>query len=482
MSRSLAGDVITLARQRPEAPALLCSGAQDQAVSYAELVEECERVGAELDARYPDAGRPLALQAAKSAVALATVLACMRAGRPLLLASTELGRDLLADLVARSGCQAVLGVADDALTHRPVAQPDESLPPVPEGTSLLLTTSGSTGTPKLVPLSGDAVDAFTAWAGTAFSLGAGTRVLNFAPLNFDLCLLDIWATLRHGGCVVPVEQDRSVDPKYLIDLLETARPEIVQAVPMFFRLLTEAGVPQDFPSVRDVLLTGDHVHRSVRSGLSRLFPRARFHNVYGCTETNDSMLHTFTAEEAAALDVLPLGGPLPGVQVEVLVDGEVLSGAGTGELLVRTPFQTTGYLGDAAKDRFPVRDGRAWYRTGDVVTRSADGGLALVGRTDSQVKVRGVRINLEEVERVLNSHENVAEAAVVAVPDPAAGRLLHAFVRRHDETVTGLQLRSYCAAKVNRAAIPAAFHLVTDALPIGPTGKVSRRLLLERLA
>ena len=194
------------------------------------------------------------------------------------------------------------------------------------------------------------------------------------------------------------------------------------------------------------------------------------------------MIHTFSAAEAGDREVLPLGSPLPGVLVEVVAEGEVLRGAGTGELLVSTPFQTAGYLGEAgAKDRFVVRGDRVWYRTGDVVTRAGSGELALVGRTDSQVKVRGVRINLEEVERVLQGHGGVAEAAVVAVPHPVSGRALHAFVRRSDDAVTGLQLRSYCAAKVNRAAIPAAFHLMTDPLPIGPTGKVSRRLLLEKI-
>ncbi|WP_405827157.1 AMP-binding protein [Streptomyces sp. NBC_01176] len=482
MSRSVAADVAVRARQSPDDPALLFGGARDEVVTYAELVGAAERIGAELAGRYPDTRRPLALQASKSTVAIATVLACMQAGRPLLLASTELGRELLAELVERSGCQAVLGVVEERLTHRPVAGDAQGGTVLPQNTSLLLTTSGSTGIPKLVPLGAAGVDAFTSWAGSAFALGTGTRVLNFAPLNFDLTLLDIWGTLRHGGCVVPVDHDRCVDTRYLLALLASTRPHVVQAVPMFFRLLTEAGSASGFPGVRELLLTGDHVPRSVRAGLARLFPAARLHNVYGCTETNDSMIHTFSAAEAADREVLPLGSPLPGVLVEVVADGAVLRGAGSGELLVSTPFQSAGYLGEAgAKDRFVVRGDRVWYRTGDVVTRSAGGELALVGRTDSQVKVRGVRINLEEVERVLQGHGGVAEAAVVAVPHPVSGRALHAFVRRSDDAVTGLQLRSYCAAKVNRAAIPAAFHLMTDPLPIGPTGKVSRRLLMEKI-
>lgn len=494
MSRSLAGDITERAKQHPDAPALLLGSTGGQVVTYGELAATADRIGAELTAEYPDTGRPLALQAAKSPVALATVLACLQTGRPLLLASTELGRELLADLVARSGSQAVLGVSGEELTHRQDSLagvvPADAAPALPPDTALVLTTSGSTGTPKLVPLGGDGIDAFTSWAGGAFDLGAGNRVLNFAPLNFDLTLLDIWATLRHGGCVIPVDQDRCLDPRYLIGLLASTGPQVVQAVPMFFRLLTESGTAPDFPSVREVLLTGDHVPRPVRAELARLFPGARLHNVYGCTETNDSMIHSFAAGAAADRDVLPLGSPLPGVLVEVLDRdrGEVLHGPGTGELVVHTPFQTAGYLGGTGaratdlNDRFTVRGDRTWYRTGDVVTRSADGELTLVGRTDSQVKVRGVRINLEEIERVIQIHPAVAEAAVVAVPDPASGSALHAFVRFGEDAVTRLQLRSYCAAKVNRAAIPTAFHLMTEPLPTGPTGKVSRRRLMEKIA
>ncbi|MEU6540457.1 AMP-binding protein [Streptomyces sp. NPDC047000] len=489
MSRSLAGDITERAKQNPDAPALLLGSTGSQVVTYGELAAVAERIGAELAAGYPDTGRPLALQAAKSPVAIATVLACLQSGRPLLLASPELGRELLADLVARSGSQAVLGVLGDELTHRrDGVVPADAAPALPPDTALVLTTSGSTGTPKLVPLGGDGIDAFTSWAGGSFDLGAGSRVLNFAPLNFDLTLLDIWATLRHGGCVIPVDHDRCLDGRYLSGLLASTGPHVVQAVPMFFRLLTESGTAPNFPGVRDVLLTGDHVPRPVRAGLARLFPGARLHNVYGCTETNDSMIHSFAAGEAADRDVLPLGSPLPGVLVEILDRGEVLYGPGTGELVVHTPFQTAGYLGETGaratglNDRFTVRGDRTWYRTGDVVTRSADGELTLVGRTDSQVKVRGVRINLEEIERVIQIHPAVTEAAVVAVPDPASGSALHAFVRFGEDAVTRLQLRSYCAAKVNRAAIPTAFHLMTEPLPTGPTGKVSRRRLMEKIS
>ena len=104
----------------------------------------------------------------------------------------------------------------------------------------MLTTSGSTGLPKIVPLTVGAVDHFTDWAAAQFEIGPGTNVANYAPLNFDLCLLDIWTTLKHGGCVVMVDQDRATHGGYLADLLADNEVNVVQAVPMLYRLLIDA--------------------------------------------------------------------------------------------------------------------------------------------------------------------------------------------------------------------------------------------------
>jgi acyl-coenzyme A synthetase/AMP-(fatty) acid ligase len=203
--------------------------------------------------------------------------------------------------------------------------------------------------------------------------------------------------------------------------------------------------------------------------------------VYGCTETNNSMIYSFTGSEAADLAALPLGRPLPGVWVYLRTHGHESTDSAIGELVVSTPFQTSGYLADDQPGaRFVTVGGRTWYRTGDLVSRDAQGALTLVGRTDFQVKVRGVRVNIEEIEQVLLSHDDVREAAVVALPDPAAGTRLHAVVRA-GPGLTGLGLRAYCAGLLNRAAIPTTFKLTDESLPVGPTGKVNRSHLRQQL-
>ncbi len=482
---TLVADFLTQAQRQPDAPALHWRG---RTVSYAELADLAGRVRT-TPALADNAGHgPVALTATKSPAAIALVLGCLMAGRELLLASADLGPVARDRLTGRAGCTHLATVTDDEVRWAPCPPGTASGTPVlPDDTALLLTTSGSTGVPKIVPVGRSAIDRFTDWAGDRFGLGPGVNVLNYAPLNFDLCLLDIWATLRFGGCVVLVEPDHAVNPRYLVDMFRATQLHVVQAVPMLYRILAEAGAGtgMSFPGVRDVLLTGDHTPRTLRAQLPDLFPDAVFHNVYGCTETNDSFLHTFDAAEARTRDVLPLGRPLPGVQATV--DGAgTPDGPATGELLVATPFQMAGYLGETAgTPRFttlPDGDGsRTYFRSGDLVSRDDDGELTLIGRTDFQVKVRGVRVNLEEVEQVILTHAAVTEAAVVALPDEVAGHRLHAVVRRHSGELTGLGLRQHCATRLVRAAIPAALHLVDGPLPTTSTGKVNRKQIAEEL-
>jgi acyl-coenzyme A synthetase/AMP-(fatty) acid ligase len=230
-------------------------------------------------------------------------------------------------------------------------------------------------------------------------------------------------------------------------------------------------------------VTGDVMPAEVLRRSRRLLPRAAFYNLYGCTETNDSFLHRVEdAPEVATR--LPIGRPIPGVTAAVLTAEDVpLTGAGTGELLVRTPFQAAGYLDPALDDgRFvPAPAGLPagrYYRTGDLVRRDEAGLLTLVGRADFHVKVRGVRINTQEVETVIGQHADVLEAAVLAIPDEVAGHRLHAVIRRHPgSTLNGLQLRAHCAARLARTAIPGRVEIVDTALPRTSTGKVDRNQL-----
>lgn len=491
---------------RPDSPALLWEGRR---TSYGELQKLVAAVVGRLrDAGLPDAS-PVCVVGRKSPQLVATVLACFLTGRRVLLPPAELGATVLARLVAQAGCHSVIRVAwpvrqsdsSDDLDIEIMAGIDDRVaasqgqvsdgPVTPgrhEAPALLLTTSGSTGVPKVVPLAPAGVDRFVEWAASRFQIGDGVVVLNYAPLNFDLCLLEVWTSLAHGACVALVGEDHATDGRWLLRLVAAA--DVVQGVPMLFRLLADAAeaagkdLPEAPARVREVLFTGDVMPAGLVGRISRLYPRASLYNVYGCTETNDSFLHEFDAADVPHDAPLPIGQPLPGVSA-VVVDpsGAVLAGEAVGELVVRTPFQCDGYLDPLLdQDRFvpapPGLGGGRYYRTGDLVRRDAAGAMTLLGRTDFQIKVRGVRTNLQDIEAVILRHSEVAEAVVVALPDELAGHRLHAVVRRVAGTaLDGLQLRRHCAGLLSRTAIPGRVEVIDEPLPRTSTGKVDRGLI-----
>ncbi|MFD9008207.1 AMP-binding protein [Streptomyces sp. NPDC059552] len=483
----LLGGFLTQVRDRPHATALLFNG---QETTYRELYELAGRERDRLAHLDLAPGEPVGILADKSPAALALVLACLLARRPLLLPSPALADTLLADLFAQAGCATVL--APDGQSARVTPNPEVTARPLPAAeaaeVAFMLTTSGSTSLPKIVPLGLDAVDRFTRWAGHTFQITAGRTVLNYAPLNFDLCLLDVWTTLARGGRVVLVDPALAAHGRHLRDLVLHHKVDIVQAVPMAFGLLQDAAAKtgDTFPGVEHVMFTGDAIPERTLAALPQLFPHARIHNIYGCTETNDSFIHEVdTAPAAHPTTPVPIGRPLPGVRA-LIIDPDThtpVQGAGSGELFVSTPFQTRGYLDRSRHtDKFTGHplglDDRRWFRTGDLVRRDDAGTLHLTGRTDFQVKVRGVAVNTAEIERILQEHPDVLEAGVAALPDPIAGKRLVAAVQRAPgTTLTGLQLRTHCARHLPRAAVPHQLTVTEQPLPKTATGKVDRKQL-----
>lgn len=483
------------ARRRPDDRALIFHG---EHITYGELLCLVREALCRLREFRIPVGHPVCVSAKKSPETIALIIACLLESHQILLPAPDLSDDVLYNLCQLSSCSHILtvrrrtgGPGSVAIKH--VLQTGEngiaemSYPPDSEDVGLLLTTSGSTGVPKIVPITMVGVDRFMAWAAEQFDAAPGTTVLSYAPLNFDLSLLDVWTTLRFGGCVSLVDQDRATDTGYLLRLFENDI-HVIQSVPMLYRLLVDGADIEGhvFDSVEHVVFTGDVTPPTLALRLVTLFPMARFYNLYGCTETNDSLLHEINIAELHQTEKIPVGQPLPGVEALVVdAKGELVTGPGVGELWVRTPFQTAGYLESwRNKGVFVCHPDRTsqgtYYRTGDIVTRRTDGTFLLEGRNDFHVKVRGVRTNTQEVERAILDHPQVREVVVVALPDDLAGARLHALVARQSGSdLNSVGLRTYCSRKLPRTAIPASITIVDDPVPRTATGKLDRTLVKQ---
>jgi acyl-coenzyme A synthetase/AMP-(fatty) acid ligase len=482
LSGSLSTGFQQQVERSPDAPALVWN---EETVSYGRLGADVADMRARITGPATGGHRPVAVPARKSPATIALILACLTEGRPVLLPSAELGADSLQELAAQVGAGHVVTRTDNGDTVADAVTPQHGAVELPPGVQLLLTTSGSTGLPKVVPLPRTGVDAFVTWAAGRFGIGPGRYVLSYAPLNFDLSLLDVWTTLSRGGCAVLVDPGRATDGAHLRELIARHGVHVVQGVPLMYRQLCDGQQHAEaLRAPRHVLFTGATMPSTLLARLPALFPAAAFANVYGCTETNDSFIHDVDLSGWDEESVMPIGRPIPGVRAR-LEDfrGRPLNGCGTGELVVHTPFQAPGYVGrQPGRDAFVTRrddDGpHTYFRSGDLLRRHPDGTLTLVGRSDFQIKVRGTRVNIEEVEQVLLSHPDVREAAVVAVPDEAAGHRLSAVVRRAPGSPLGnIALRRHCARRLTRVAIPSDVRIVEDPLPRGSTGKIDRAAL-----
>jgi acyl-coenzyme A synthetase/AMP-(fatty) acid ligase len=478
------------ARRAPATPALAWPAG---GVTYGELYAmACDAADA-LECLGLREGARVAVLGPKSPETIALALACLLTGRPVLLPAVELGRATLRTLVEHAEVEQVLA-ADEyegAAVIRPSRETAAGEPELrrgPEDIALMLTTSGSTGLPKVVPITHRAILRFASWASDRFDIEPGTNVLSYCGLNFDLSILEVWTTLIYGGRAVLVAHEQSTRPDHLLDLVRRHRVNVIQGVPMLMSLLLDAAGAHgcDLPTVRHAILTGDAASRSLLARLPGPLTHSRLYNVYGCTETNDSFIAVLDPRRDAARGEVPLGSPLPGVSALIVRDGRVLDGPGSGELWVSTPFQAAGYLGPrAGDDGFAPQTGvpalAGHFRSRDLVRRDASGMLFVEGRTDAQVKVRGVRVNLNAVEQALLGDPGVAEAAVIAVDDERAGKRLLGFVRRRPGTeVDTVKLRFRCARELGRVAVPAAIAVQDDALPKTTTGKVDRKAVLRR--
>ncbi len=350
----------------------------------------------------------------------------------------------------------------------------------------IMFTSGSTGRPKGIMHTHRSGLAYGEAAAEVYGFMPSDRLANHAPLNFDLCLLELWGGLVAGATVVIIPEAHGRLPASFSELLQDEAVTVVNAVPYaLVQLLHRGALPErDLSAVRWVAFGGEVFPTKDLRALMRLLPDAGFVNVYGPAEVNGVTYHivpTISDDEIAPIAIGRLYPGMRGMVVDAddrsVADGEV------GELLIDSPTRMVGYwhapeLTSGCTYR-RTHDGREelWHRTGDLVYRDESGLFQLVGRKDRMVKTRGHRVELDEVESALNSHPGVEQAAVFAVPDGEGSNQIEAAVILRREIVgvppDDAALKKHVAAILPRYAVPREVSVVAD-LPRTSSGKADR--------
>jgi amino acid adenylation domain-containing protein len=357
----------------------------------------------------------------------------------------------------------------------------------PASVAYVIYTSGSTGQPKgvvvehrnLVNLLHGMAAHSGMHGGMPWAAGSGPVMLGYHSYAFDMSVLDMYLPLATGGTLVMVPPQTASSPRRLAQLICRARVTFAFLTPAVLDLLP-AG---EYPDLR-VLMTGGDEHpaelarRWVRPGLL-------LGNGYGPTET--TVVCSYAEIGDATQSPLPFAPPvLPNYQMYVLDRHLNPVPAGViGELHIGGVSVARGYLNrpELTAERFitdPFRPGPGsrLYKTGDLVRRRPDGSIVFCGRIDNQVKIRGVRVELGEVEAALTAHPAVAQAVVTVTAAPAGGKELAAYLRPRPgaSTLSDEDVRAHLARTLPSAMIPA--HLVTvGQFPLNNNGKVDKKAL-----
>ena len=525
--RHIASGFIAAVKKFPSRDALVVN---DEALTYATLGQRSSDIAATLAATDPHHSL-VAVLASRSATAYASILGTLIAGRgyvplnpkfPLertrqmldisqcstLLVGREcigLLKELLAvcqrpltailpdaieaaDLEDLSAFAAHRIVAADAMQRGP-AVPNLA-PTAPDAIAYLLFTSGSTGAPKGVPISHASASAYIRYICERYGVDEEDRVSQVFDLTFDLSVHDIFVCWERGACLFPVPEKAVMAPaKFIRERQLTMWFSVPSAVVLMAKLRMLKA--DSLPSLRCSLFCGEPLAATAAAAWQQAAPNSVVENLYGPTEATIAISHfrwpvSNRPEQTCLNGIVPIGWIFPGQKYCIVGPaGEPLKSGQTGELCLAGSQVTTAYWRNPDRTaqsfvKLPFDAATLWYKTGDLVRQDSKGCMYYMGRKDQQIKIRGYRVELQEIDYVLKQAAKTEEAVSVAWPvTNGSAEGIIAFVGAA-EKVGEAHILSRCRQTLPDYMVPRKIHFVS-AMPLNANGKINRRKLLEDL-
>ncbi len=348
-------------------------------------------------------------------------------------------------------------------------------------------TSGSTGQPKAILGSGEGLSHFLEWQRSTFAIGPGDRIAQLTALSFDVVLRDVFLPLTSGATLcLPDSSDAVLSPA-ILSWLKAAGITACHSVPSLVRswLASPADGSQPNTSLRYFFSAGEPLSSELCRKITRRFISTTVVNLYGPTETTLAKFSKQINNDPMP-GIQPVGNPLPNTQV-IILDGDRQCGVGElGEIVIRTPFRSLGYLNKEAvsNNSFFVNpwnnDSADWlYRSGDRGRIAPNGELEILGRMDDQIKIRGVRIEPAEITAAISTCSGVNQCYVTSFVDDDGEKQLVAYLAVDDISDAAFadlrsRIVSDLSTRLSSAMIPTAFCPLLS-LPLLPNGKIDRR-------
>ncbi|HSR24757.1 MAG TPA: amino acid adenylation domain-containing protein, partial [Candidatus Eisenbacteria bacterium] len=437
------------ARRTPDAPALRMGGA---ALTYGALLAGAAALAHRLRRQGVRPGDRVGIELPPSFAQVTAVIGVLQAGAAYVPLDPEYPAERLAFMAADAGLAA--RVTDGwSLDEEPGRPPPGGA--VPDAACYVIYTSGSTGRPKGVAVAHRGAANAVADLIGRLGLGPGSRLAQVSSLSFDASVLELFGALGSGACLHLAARDTVRDPARLAALLRDEAITALIATPSLLHALD--GLEAQLPDLEAMTLGAEPCPPDLAARWSR---GRRIFNLFAPTEA--SVYATAHRLPEGRAQAPPVGRPIPGASARVL-DGHLrpLPIGVPGEVCIGGTGVAIGYLGQPGltAERFvpdPLGAGERLYRTGDLGRWRADGELEFLGRRDQQVKVRGHRVELGEVEAVLRAHPAVREAVAALLHDRPGGRLVAYWVRAPGAAATPAELRAHLRASLPEPMVPAA--------------------------
>ncbi|BEK92864.1 non-ribosomal peptide synthase/polyketide synthase [Nocardia seriolae] len=464
--------------------ALVVDGPQAEVLTYAQLDARVNRLARLLIERGVGARDTVALALPRSAELVVAIYAVLKTGAAYVPIDPAQPGERITHILDTAQPAMVLTAQDldefdlDAYSAEPITDRERHGGLVGGNTAYVIFTSGSTGRPKGVAVSHRAIVNRLVWMQSEYRLTTADAVLQKTPATFDVSVWEFFWPLQVGARLVVAAPEGHRDPAYLASFIFAQNVTTVHFVPSMLAAFVAEPAAAQCRSLRQVFASGEALPARAAQRLREL-TGARLHNLYGPTEAAVDVTYHEVADTDT--ETVPIGRPVFNTQVYVLDSRLRPVPAGVaGELYLAGDQLAQGYVArpDLTADRFvanPFGTSARMYRTGDLVKWNRDGELEYLGRTDFQVKLRGLRIELGEVETALTDLDGIAQSVVVVWP--GAGEHLVAYLVPGDSTQPDTEaIRRALAQRLPAYMVPSAF-VVLDELPLNASGKLDRRAL-----
>ncbi|WP_372661452.1 non-ribosomal peptide synthetase [Amycolatopsis kentuckyensis] len=462
----------TQAAVTPDAPALEHG---DRVLSYGELNGRANRLARDLRAKGVGRGDRVGIHIPRSPEMVVALLGVLKAGAAYVPVDPSYPAERIEYMLADSGVALVLESGE------PESADESDLGRLKSGDDeiYVIYTSGSTGRPKGVVLTEATVTNLVEYMRRTSPIGATGRTLQYMTLSFDVSVMEILGTLCAGGTLVLIDEDLQKDLHRLTDFLRERRISRTYLPYVAVQQLAAVAEDKPFPDLVEVASVGEQlvITPQIREFFARR-PEIRFLNMYGPSETHLASAHELTGDPAGWPESPSIGGPIGGLSMLALDDGGRLVPPGVpGELYLGGDLLSPGYHGlpEQTRERFVETPFGRLYRTGDLVRYDRHGEFDYLGRADTQIKIRGYRVEPAEVEAALNELPGVRASAVAAVAFGAGDRRLAGYLVADDD-IDPVAVRAALSGTLPDYLVPSHFVRLA-ALPVAPSGKIDRKAL-----